>query len=275
MTRDSAAEVAVLAENQGVAATMFRSTVCGLLMAAGLTTSLVAQTKPGEPVTCVGLPSFGPGDSLNTAGLRVENKDLRVTVSANGPELRLRLEPDTGWKSATNHVQRVGWIRVFSCETGALVESLEAESTSSPEQFLRWFDARDVNFDGYLDIAVVRDFGAKWGRQTWWVFSPALGKFISNGFTKALGQVSANGLELDRARRNIVAPKLTNLTGCGGTKDIYHVEQSDRLVLIHKEDIGARSGGGCTLTTRDRVSGQMQVTKVQRFPPYREPPKRP
>jgi hypothetical protein len=176
-------------------------------------------------------------------------------------------------ETTTSAVQRVGWIRVFSCETGAWVQSLEIESSSSPEQFLRWFEARGVNFDGYLDIAVVREFGAKWGRQTWWVFSPALGKFVSDEFTKALGQVSANGLVLDAARRDIIAGHLTSLTGCGATRDIYHVEQG-RLVPIHKEDISLRPDG-CTLTARDRVNGQMQVTKVQHFPPYREPTTRP
>ena len=181
----------------------------------------------------------------------------------------MRLEPDSGWKPTTDAVQRVGWIRVFSCETGHVVQSLEAESTSSPEQFLRWFQARDVNFDGYLDIAVVRDFGAKWGRQTWWVFSPASGKFISDEFTTALEQVSANGLVLEPTRQNIIAPQLTDLTGCGATRDVYHVEEG-RLVLIHNESISFNPDG-CTLTTRDRVNGQMRVTKVQQFPPYREP----
>ena len=96
------------------------------------------------------------------------------------------------------------------------------------------------------------------------------GSGILHDFTKALGEVSANGLELDRGGHSIIAPQLTDLTGCEATKDIYHVEQNDRLVLIHKEDID-QGVGGCTLTTSDRVKGQMQVTKVQQFLPYREP----
>jgi hypothetical protein len=249
---------------------MLRSVICGLLIAAGLTTSSPAQTKPGKAGHCAGFPLFGPKNSLNTADLRVENKDLRVQVGAKGPELRVRLEPDPEWKLAIDAVQRVGWIRIFSCETGDLVQSLEVHSRYDPETLVRFFEARDVNFDGYLDIAVLREFGGKWGRQTWWVFSPASGKFVSDELTKELGQVSSNGLVLDAARRYIVAPHLTDLTGCGRTKDVYHVKQSGRLVLMHKEDISA-SPNGCTLITHDRVNGQMQVTKVQQFPPYREP----
>jgi len=250
---------------------MFRIAICGLLITTGFTASSAAKTIAGEARPCAGLPWFGPNDSLNTADLQVGNKDLRVQVNAKGPELHLRLEPDSRWKSTTNRMQRVGWIRVFSCETGALVQSLEAETLADPENFIRFFKVEDVNFDGYLDVAVLREFGAKWGSQTWWVFSPRSGKFISNDFTKALGEVMANGLELDRGRHNIIAPHLTDLTGCGATEDIYHIEPSGRLMLIHKEDIGARPDGCCTLTTWDRVKGQMQVTKVQQFPPYREP----
>ena len=119
-------------------------------------------------------------------------------------------------------------------------------------------------------MAVLREFGAKWGRQTWWVFSQALGMFVSDEFTEELGKVSANGLVLDRGRQNIDAPNLTGLTGCGNTRDIYHVEQNRQLVLVHQEIIDA-SPDGCTLITQDRVNGQMQTTKVQHFPPYREP----
>jgi len=254
---------------------MCRSAICTLSISAVLSAIALAQAMPGPGAACAGLPSFGPEDSLNTADFRLEKKDLRVRVNAKGPPLHLRLEPDAAWKPAADAVQRVGWIRVFSCETGALIQSLEVEIWSGPEplggpeRFLRFFEARDVNFDGYLDIAVLREFGAKWGRQTWWVYSPVSGKFVSDEFTKALGQVSANGLVLNPAQQNIIAGHLTTLTGCGDTKDIYQVEQHQRLVLMHEEEI-ITGPEGCTLTVRDRVDGQMKVTKAQHFSPYRE-----
>ncbi|HUI42904.1 MAG TPA: hypothetical protein VL523_13140 [Terriglobia bacterium] len=218
---------------------------------------------------------------MNTAGLAVGNKNLRVRVSAAGPELHLRLEPDAAWQPAgpAGHslagdvAQRVGSIRVFSCESGFELQSWNVVTKATPEDFLRFFEVRDVNFDGYLDVAIVRESGAKWGTQTWWLFSPESGQFVSNDFTRALGQVRANGLELDAAHSTIVAPHLTSLTGCGGTRDIYRVEQSRRLVLIHKEDVGIQPDG-CTLTTSDRVSGGMRVTKVQHFPPSHEAARR-
>ncbi len=250
---------------------MLRYTICALLIAVGLATSTSAlQTT--EAAGCDGLLLFGSKDSLNTAELQVANKDLKVQVSAEGLVLHLRLEPDSGWKrltsddsSAGTELQRVGWIRVFTCDTGRLLQSLEAESSADPERFVRFFEVKDVNFDGYLDIGVLREFGAKWGSQTWWMWDATSGKFVSNEFTKDLEQVKSNGLVLDAARHNINTGHMTDSTGCGATKDVSHVEQGPHLVLIHREEISI-DPEGCTLTMLDRVDGSMQRSGVRQFP---------
>src|SRR5262249_6088008 len=130
-----------------------------------------------------------------------------------------------------------------------------------PETFLRFFEVGNVNFDGYLDLAVLRDFGAKWGAQTWWTFSPGAGTYVSNAFTEALAQGIANGLVLDAARHQIIAGHMA-AAGCDGTRDIYQVEDSNRLVLIHEERIDSQPDG-FSVTTRDREGETMRVTKVQ------------
>ena len=231
---------------------------------------LLMAVVTASAAPCAGFRSFGPNDTLSTTEMRVENTDLRVRVSAKGPELHLRLEPVAYPGPESNDVHTVGWIRVFSCESGALLQSLEVGSSDNPKRFLQSFEMKDVNFDGYLDISVIREGGAKWVRQTWWMFSPALGRFVSDAFSKELGEVSHNGLELDSAHLDITARHLTDLTGCGPTKDIYHVEHG-RLVLIHQEAISFPPGNapGCTLTTSDRMNGRLRVKKVQHFPPYR------
>jgi hypothetical protein len=239
---------------------------------------VAAQNGPGKGGHCAEFPFFGPKDSLNTADLRLETKDLRVQVNIKGPELHLQLEPDASASMSTGNggtnvaSQRVGWIRIFSCETGALIQSLEVQSLRSPELFLRFFEVRDANFDGYLDIAVLADAGALWGSQSWWVFSPASEKFISNEFTEALSRIHGNGHEFDATRHHIIVPYLLGPGRCNRFQDIYKVEQSSRLVLIHNEgltptwDPSHSYAVGCTLTTRELVNGQMQVTKVEHFP---------
>ena len=231
---------------------------------------LTALSVPGTE-RCARLPLFGPHDSLNKPNLQVATKDVLVRMSPKGPELHLRLEPDPGWKSSQGTsggpsvLQRVGWIRVFSCETGAPTQSLEVESKwGGPEFFLRFFEVKDINCDGYLDVAVVRDGGATWGNQTWWVFSPASETFISDDLTQALSRIDNNGLKLDAVHQNITAYQYSYPQGCGMTKDVYHVEQNRRLVLVHEEDPDSE-GDGCRLTTRDLLDGQLRVTKVQQL----------
>jgi hypothetical protein len=73
------------------------------------------------------------------------------------------------------------------------------------EFFLRFFEVKDINFDGYLVVAVVRGGGATWGNQMWWVFSPASERFISDDFTQALSRIDNNGLKLDAVHQNITA----------------------------------------------------------------------
>jgi hypothetical protein len=252
-----------------ILATPRRHILSSLLLAAAAM-PLAAQAALGSTEGCAGLPLFGQDDSLNKSDLRVASKDLLVRVSPKGPELHLRLEPDLKGKSSQtatgrpNAVQRVGWIRVFSCETGTLVQSLEVQSLwGGPEFFLRFFQVKDANFDGYLDVSVLKDGGATWGNQTWWVFSRAAGRFVSNDFTRALSLIDSNGLKLDKDHRNIVAYQYRYPQGCGTTKDIYHVEQS-RLVLIHKEDADS-TGDSCKLTTHDLVDGKMRLTKVEQL----------
>ena len=66
-------------------------------------------------------------------------------------------------------------------------------------------------------------------------------------------------------------PILSGPGRCSRFQDIYNVEQSSRLMLIHKEDLtptwdpSHSYAVGCTLTTRELVNGQMQVTKVEHF----------
>ena len=249
---------------------MLRQILGFLLLTVGIATALAAQAARDGTGQCTGLPLFRPDDSLNKADLQVASKDVLVRVSPKGPELHFRLEPDPEWKSSpaaagnASVPRRVGWIRVFSCETGALVQSLEVQSLwGGPEFFLRFFEVKDINFDGYLDVSVVRDGGATWASQTWWVFSPEVGRFVSNDFTKALSRISNNGLKLDGDHQNIIAYQYRYPQGCGMTKDIYHVQQS-RLVLIHQE-VADSMGDSCNLTTRDLVAGEMRVTKVEQL----------
>jgi hypothetical protein len=219
--------------------------------------ALFLTAAAGLAQTCAGLPAFGPKEFRTLPGTR----EMMLRVSAKGPALHIRIEPRADWKADPSVPQIVGWIRILSCQTSAPIQLLEVKSFDTPDTFPQHLEARDVNFDGYLDLGVLREFGAKWGKLTWWTFSPQAGKFVSTAFTAALGEVSANGLTLDAQRRRIIAPHLFVF---GSIRDVYQVTD-DQLTLVHQETLEGVPDP-CTVTLHDLVDGQMKTTGVKRLP---------
>jgi len=120
----------------------------------------------------------------------------------------------------------------------------------------------DVNFDGYLDFAVVADHGAKWGRYIWWVYDPNAGRFVQDNLTHQLGRLAANDFRFDVKKHEIITEDL--IAGCPPLVTRYRVA-ANRLVTVH-EEIGAQNiDNGCTVTYQDRVNGIMRTSHVQRF----------
>src|SRR5260370_39157383 len=100
----------------------------------------------------------------------------------------------------------------------------------------------DVNFDGYLDIAVLRDAGAKWMRRDYYVFDPSSGRFVTNALTDDLAQVKSSRIVLNHETEEIRAPFFKGR--CTG-EDIYRVENG-RLEKIQEQDVTPRDDEGPT-----------------------------
>ena len=69
--------------------------------------------------------------------------------------------------------------------------------------FTKSFSAEDINFDGYLDIKVLSDHGAKWGSYQYWVFDPTSRKFTSTELTRQLGEIKANTRDWNSESRTL------------------------------------------------------------------------
>ncbi len=77
-------------------------------------------------------------------------------------------------------------------EKGALVQKLactllrenatvtESELAAAREQFVKRFEAKDLDFDGHLDLVGVREFGAKWARYCVWLYDPQQHIFVKD-----------------------------------------------------------------------------------------------
>jgi hypothetical protein len=93
------------------------------------------------------------------------------------------------------------------------------------------FSTLDVNFDGYLDLRVMDDFGGKWQSYRYWVFDPARGRFVKDALARDLEQLTSAQMEVDAKARRI---HLQNFHGhCFPVRRDY-VVRGGRLRLIEE-----------------------------------------
>ena len=218
---------------------------------------------------CSGLPA-GPAETTDYLGDLAHSMSFRLRVKAGGPAFRITVR--SLLHGSSNDDVHAGDIEVSRCSDGRRLQLL-AISAGQPINFGRTFRASDVNFDGYLDFSVLGEFGAKWGRQLWWVYEPARGRFVRNELTTELGQLRNNGYQIDSKRHEIRIQSL--MAGCPSLETRYHLEGT-HLIKIH-EEIGKQvlepsppqpdlaAGVPCTVTFSDLVAGTMRVTRVGRF----------
>src|SRR5271169_2716946 len=141
------------------------------------TTALWADVCQGLPPP----PSEGSGFSDS-----IQLLSFRLAVKPDGPAYRITFRSiSPGPHTAPAQHAHAGDIEVSRCEDGRRLQSLAVMSFQGAN-FASTFHAEDVNFDGYLDFAVLVDFGGAWGSESWWVYDPAAGRFVQNELTHEL-----------------------------------------------------------------------------------------
>ncbi len=115
------------------------------------------------------------------------------------PQAPLPDAADMNWKGTA------GWIEVS--KDGAQVDQrLEVRLQNPITDWTRFgLLAEDVNFDSYTDIAVVVDFGAKWGRWEWWLFDARSGLYTQTALSGEISALVWNWHGLDPQARELRA----------------------------------------------------------------------
>src|SRR5262249_3251582 len=126
---------------------------------------------------------------------------------------------------------------------------------------VNYFTMEDVNFDGYLDIGTLYEFGAKWGAYNFLVYDPHSGRFISNGFTRQLEGIKANERKLDPEHKTIHFSFLT--AGEGRIGETYDVRK-DTLIQTLVEERRKSKDGGFEIVTSSIHNGAMTVVSVRK-----------
>ena len=165
-------------------------------------------------------------------GSGLEPVEFAIEISPRlGPYLfRLFPDSDTRWSETP---RLVGKIEISRISDARVLQTLDVNAVGDVSWFTRTFCAEDINFDGYLDIKVLSDHGAKWGSYQYWVFDPISGKFITSELTRELGEIKANTYIWSSESRTLHVGFLT--LDQARISETYRIDSAG-LTLIEIED---------------------------------------
>lgn len=186
--------------------------------------------------------------------------ELWVQINSNLPPYRFELAPAPGRGSDDRDDVLMGRIRVLREGVAAPVQTIEVWG-ADPGFFTTSFRMCDMNFDGYLDLSEFREAGGKWRSDSYWLFEPVSGRFVTNKLTAQLGELMYHGMAVNPARGEIWTGVWIGV--CTNSFEVYRIERGE-LVLVESELHMPEDLHNCLVTRRKR-SDQRWLT----LPPVR------
>jgi hypothetical protein len=190
-----------------------------------------------------------------------EERTFLITISEKLTPYRFHLIPNPTADVRGNDRHNIGRIEISRGSARSILQTIEVQSYADASWLTQSFRAEDINFDGYLDISVLDDHGAKWGSFNYWLFDERTGHFIVNSLARELRRLKFNEKRIDQEAKEI---RISNLiAGCADDKRAYRVVRG-HLILMRAEEHEAREGS-CRETTKKRIKGKLKVIskKVQ------------
>ncbi len=205
------------------------------------------------------------GDNRIDRGSGREGVSFLIEINPSLAPYRFRLIPDSSALADCDDPRRsercggdrpvVGRIEISTIGDPTILQTIEVASYAWASMFTQSFQAKDINFDGYLDIATLDGYGAKWGSYNYWLFDELSGRFITNSLTRELRKLNFNEMTLYPENKEIHTTHLTSV--CLGKK--IHQVVNGRLMLMYLEEPRLEGEGEdyCKLRIERRVSGVM------------------
>jgi hypothetical protein len=166
-----------------------------------------------------------------------------VQVHAGLPpfEVRILPLPLPGSVDLQNQVHPVAHVEIYRRGESKPLQTLEVTGHGSPFR-LQFSRFEDANFDGYTDLLLGQDGGAKWTGYEIYFYDPASGSFLQNGLSREMSEsLRGNDLRFDRATGTIELNLL--VFGCQGipmteTFDIQgsHLRQIRQVDAVREKD---------------------------------------
>lgn len=186
---------------------------------------------------------------------------LKIGDAREERAVRLALGPETDGIVHHAHVElRAGDV---------VVQSTPVPVDGSPAAVLASFELVDLDFDGWLDVRVLRERGAKWGAYTVRMFHPESGRFVENEAARKMSGLP--NLDVDRDARLVVS---RTIGPADPTYAAFRVEGGDLVLVRHcvfKTELGAGAVGTLVVKEGGRERRFDRVALPAGFPDRCEP----
>ncbi|MEP7076842.1 MAG: hypothetical protein ABI878_13630 [Acidobacteriota bacterium] len=187
-----------------------------------------------------------------------------IRIRKDLPPYKFRIIPDASLHDFPPNGKRhhVGTIEVFTGKPLRLVQTIPVSTRTSADMLTRFFAVSDIDMDGFADIAVTDDWGAKWSRQRFWVYNKDRGRFITTPLTNEIFRFMHNGIDLHPESREIDVNHMPTIGVGGLTKETYKI-RGGRLIFVKLETIRNTAKGPRTFVEK-RVNGKLRTVAIKK-----------
>src|SRR5262245_629264 len=188
----------------------------------------------------------------------LEAKTFLIQINRTLPPYQIRLIPDlSSYNSSKEYLRPVHVGQIVIQKPASKAQTIEVEAIAGGKMFLGYFKAEDINFDGYLDLAILNEFGAKWVKYKYWLFDKKTGRFVANRLTGKLGRLSYSNIDLNSKTKEI---KIGFFYGVCPQSRTYHILNGG-LVLTEVEERECEADGS-KIRIKRRINGKWKLVKT-------------
>jgi hypothetical protein len=237
----------------GVALRRLAVLSCGALLSFA---PVLAAQAPDSTERVLTAQDFGNG-----ALILPEGKTALVALNGQETVVRVRFVLDSP-EAETPGGRELGTLTVSSYPSERLLQRLPVATFKYSGSVATSVAFMDLNFDGFLDLAVPRRPNDKRTPYVSYVFEPRSEQFVADELTTQLDALG--GLPVPDATRRELSVTVPS-TDCGtDLVRTYRLEEG-KLDLV-REDSAKKSGTSCVVTTQRLVSGALQTVDTRSVP---------